>query len=165
MQGPPLRPDPLKNISHILSRKATTISRRNLLKYRVHHPKNLKTIGKPLYDQRTQSRKFVKNSAKIPQTQHVISSTSFSLYHKAVFQNSYFSSKIKELRALSSLRLKFDGGLTFSKQLKFPVKNLTSLKDLTDSQIYFIFYNLKGSMEVKGLQETSNSSKTHQFLL
>jgi len=144
----PLKHPKIKPLLHVNPR-TNTIEENSLQDFLRSHSKISKALNSPINN--PPSRQYIKHFLKILQTQSHPSSASYNIHPSRAFQNCYFSSKIKNLRALSSLKLELYGDATFRKPLKFAIKSLASLKELTDFQIRFIFYDLTDSRELHKL--------------
>jgi len=124
----------------IKSPQNKAIDQLQMLKYRVYYPKNLKTIvDSPPSDDEGKYQRYIKNSAKIFQTQNIISGTSYSLHHKTALQNSFFASRMKNKSAsLSSFKLEIWNKIDHPES-KTLFKSLASMKNLQDFEVSLDF--------------------------
>jgi len=137
------------SIRPIKYRQSKAVKEQNIAKYRVYHPKNLRTIHPP--DYQDQARRYIKNSAKILQTQDVISSARYSLKRKTVFQNAFFSSSLRSIStSVSSFELKawYQMDEIASKTI---FKSLSSLKNLHNFDIQFHFFQFPAKSDLHSL--------------
>ena len=151
METNSLQQNTLSMIKPIKHRRTVTIDSQKLIKYKIYHPKNLKTTYEPLSFQEDQFSRPIKKPSKVYETQAVTSSANYSLNHKRAFQTTYFSSRIRNLSAsLSSFNLSAWNQIneTSSKTI---FKSFNSLKNLHDFYIRFFFCQFPATNDLHSL--------------